>query len=1208
MRQRNWIYSAAAIFLSMACCMSLVSCGDKEKDPLKLAGDGKGPELGWRESSQRVERAPISLTTSDGSGLVLVSLKARTVIEDPLAFTELHLVFNNPEPRRREGRFEITLPQEAAISRFAMRVGDELQEGEVVERRRAQQVYEDFLHRKQDPALLEKSAGNEFSARVFPIEANADKEIVVSYSEELSKRGEPYRLLLQGLPTLRDLDVEVQVGSSSSTGKESSDRARVSSGKLNVKQHDYAPSGDLEVRLPTQKPIALRSGELVVARVSPKLDAKQAPIEGLTVLFDTSASRALGFGAQIERLAAVIAELRERAGKDFELRVVAFDQGSEETYRGAASGFELREQSELLERDALGASDLSQAFAFITRSSLRHDRVLVISDGVLTAGLDDSTALREAVAKLAAHGVRRLDALGEGGIQDRASLAVITRSGLSSTGVVLDSRMPIAMLADKLLAATHERVEVKISNASWVYPSVLEGVQPGDSRIVFAELPADVPLQIELLGAGAEAFETMEVPRPLLARAVARAKIEALSAELNALGPEVAEARAGLQQQIVELSVRERVVSDFTALLVLETAEDYSRFGIAQNALSDILQIGDEGIELLDRKGAPVLHDDKMPMEIARDEEEEEGGWRTERRPEPESGSQAIAPAETAAAAAPPAPASAPMKEEARAANKPGGLDAIGSIGSSGGNQKAGGQGRGMGAADQPEAKQASAQASSRPALRTRSASRGGLESLEGLERSAADGASYRPQPAKPESPLEIAAPLTPKANVQLRTVQGLPSAQVTSVLRGALKARAQRCYAQAHAEPGRVERLVIEMAISDKGTVRDAYVAGGNLDDRASQGCILAAARALRFPKPEGANASVNASLELSVERAAAPDPLDQLRVPTTPRAPRAAKIPTPAIEDAYSGTLAEVLDALKRRDTATALATAKAARAQDPGDVLALVALGEALEATQDFSRAARAYGSIIDLFPSRADLRRMASARLERLPAATDERQALALAVDSYRRAVEQRPDHPSGHRSLAYALHKQGEHAQAFETLERAAERTYAVDRFEGVGRILREDLALIGAAWMRAEPAAQERVRAALAAHGVDPDTSASLRFVLSWETDANDVDFHIYDGRGGHAFYQKPKLASGGALYADITSGYGPECFAISGRGRAYPYVLQAHYFARGPMGFGMGKVQVIDHDGHGVLTLAEHPFVIMKDKAFVELARLAKP
>ena len=48
----------------------------------------------------------------------------------------------------------------------------------------------------------------------------------------------------------------------------------------------------------------------------------------------------------------------------------------------------------------------------------------------------------------------------------------------------------------------------------------------------------------------------------------------------------------------------------------------------------------------------------------------------------------------------------------------------------------------------------------------------------------------------------------------------------------------------------------------------------------------------------------------------------------------------------------------------------------------------------------------------------------------------------------------------------------------------------------------------------------------------------SVRFVLNWETDANDVDFHIYDGKGGHAYFSTRKLPSGGELYADVTTGY----------------------------------------------------------------------
>ena len=104
---------------------------------------------------------PMSLTSSDGTGLELVALEGRAVVEDPLTFTELKLTFRNPQPRQLEGQFEITLPPGAAISRFAMRIGDSWQEGEVVELQAAREAYEDFLHRRQDPALLEKQAGNQ---------------------------------------------------------------------------------------------------------------------------------------------------------------------------------------------------------------------------------------------------------------------------------------------------------------------------------------------------------------------------------------------------------------------------------------------------------------------------------------------------------------------------------------------------------------------------------------------------------------------------------------------------------------------------------------------------------------------------------------------------------------------------------------------------------------------------------------------------------------------------------------------------------------------------------------------------------------------------------------------------------------------------------------------------------------------------------------
>ena len=176
--------------------------------------------------------APLSLTASDGAGLELVSLSAHAVIEDPLAFTELHLVFRNPEPRVREGRFRITLPEGATVSRFAMLIGSTWQEGEIVELQAARRAYEDFLHRRQDPALLETEAGNEFSARVFPIPAGATKELIISYSQELVQVGQVYRLPLRGLPKISALRIRALVGKSDVAAAASSLGGRVAQSEV----------------------------------------------------------------------------------------------------------------------------------------------------------------------------------------------------------------------------------------------------------------------------------------------------------------------------------------------------------------------------------------------------------------------------------------------------------------------------------------------------------------------------------------------------------------------------------------------------------------------------------------------------------------------------------------------------------------------------------------------------------------------------------------------------------------------------------------------------------------------------------------------------------------------------------------------------------------------------------------------------------------
>jgi len=306
------------------------------------------------------------------------------------------------------------------------------------------------------------------------------------------------------------------------------------------------------------------------------------------------------------------------------------------------------------------------------------------------------------------------------------------------------------------------------------------------------------------------------------------------------------------------------------------------------------------------------------------------------------------------------------------------------------------------------------------------------------------------------------------------------------------------------------------------------------------------------------------------------------------------------PMPSDPYDGDMKVIMEEIAAGKIDHALELAIAWRTRAPGDVLALVGLGEALHAKGDKARAARAYGSIIDLFPSRTDLRRMAGERLEELGAEGE-----ALALDTYEKAVAQRPDHPISHRLYAYALLRAGRHEEAFNAIIAGIDRKYPEGRFAQVQRILREDLGLIAAVWLAADPTREPTIARAVGERHTSIDSRASIRFVLNWETDANDVDLHVFDGKGNHAFFRNKTLRSGGELYADVTTGYGPECLTIPGKAAAFPYSVQAHYYGRGPMGYGMGKLEVIEHDGAGHLTFIEQAFVLMKDSAYIDLVKL---
>lgn len=119
--------------------------------------------------------------------LTLRKYKIDVYVEDGIARTTIDQTFFNHNPWNTEGTFYFPLPPDASVSRLAMYVAGELNEGGMVSRQRGQEIYTDILYQRRDPALLEMMEGNMFKLRIFPLEGRQEKRIFLSYTQNLDE-------------------------------------------------------------------------------------------------------------------------------------------------------------------------------------------------------------------------------------------------------------------------------------------------------------------------------------------------------------------------------------------------------------------------------------------------------------------------------------------------------------------------------------------------------------------------------------------------------------------------------------------------------------------------------------------------------------------------------------------------------------------------------------------------------------------------------------------------------------------------------------------------------------------------------------------------------------------------------------------------------------------------------------------------------------
>jgi hypothetical protein len=138
----------------------------------------------------------LSVTGDSGrkSPVTYRKVTATVSITGEVAETTLEITFANKTKQDLEAHLNLPLPQGATISRYALEVDGKMREGVIVEKQKGRIAFEDTIRKNIDPGLLEKTTGNSFRTRIYPVPAKGTKRVLLSYLEPLrSSDGRSYR-------------------------------------------------------------------------------------------------------------------------------------------------------------------------------------------------------------------------------------------------------------------------------------------------------------------------------------------------------------------------------------------------------------------------------------------------------------------------------------------------------------------------------------------------------------------------------------------------------------------------------------------------------------------------------------------------------------------------------------------------------------------------------------------------------------------------------------------------------------------------------------------------------------------------------------------------------------------------------------------------------------------------------------------------------
>jgi Mg-chelatase subunit ChlD len=541
--------------------------------------------------------------------LLLKSQKVTMAVNNGALKVDVEQVFYNPNSVPAEGTYLFPLPQGAVVSNFRLLIDKEPVEGKILSVEEARRIYESYVRRNVDPAILEYVGRNAFQARVFPVPAGGERRIYLGYSQAAEFQSGLYKLVyplnserVTG-GTAGDLAVDLTIKSTQAIKsvyspsheihvRRDSDHAA----RATFEGRDVRANRDLVVYYSTsEKAFGLnalthrRVGEdgYAMLMLAPKREAERGEVQpkDIVLVFDTSGSMQ---GAKIEQARKAATTILGALNDQDRFNVIRFSSDTNAFRPGVVpANRENREAARAFVEEfrAVGGTAIDDALqaglASLPKPEERAGRapfLIFMTDGLPTVGVTDIDRILGNAGRAAPKDLR-LFAFGVGADVNTLLLDRLGRDNRGTAEYVsqdedLETKIGsfYAKIADPVLSG----VQLKVAGATLkdVYPARIPDLFAGTQLLVLARYQGHGRAKLTLTGevnGRARQFDydlnlpERELGQEFIPKLWAGRRIGFLLEEIRLHGE-----NKELKDEVIRLSKEHGIVTPYTSYLVEE--------------------------------------------------------------------------------------------------------------------------------------------------------------------------------------------------------------------------------------------------------------------------------------------------------------------------------------------------------------------------------------------------------------------------------------------------------------------------------------------------------------------------------------------------------------------------------------------------------------------------------------------------------------